>query len=109
MTSGRQTDLGTPQVFFSSVTGKNKTMGSVTCHKKNQSFQASIKSVRVRGAWLAHLVEQAPLYRGLLLDAVAVGSTLVCGPFAGCHSPSLSSFKSKLSYTNKGLKWQKIS
>ena len=58
----------------------------------------------IPGAWLAHLVEQAPIYRGLLLDAVAVGSTPTCGPFAAGHSPSLSPFKSKLSYPNKGLK-----
>uniref|UniRef100_A0A8C9Z4L3 Nucleobindin 2 n=1 Tax=Sander lucioperca TaxID=283035 RepID=A0A8C9Z4L3_SANLU len=40
------------------------------------------------------LQQQAPIYRGLLLDVVAAGSTLTCGPLLHVIPPSLSPFMS---------------
>ena len=61
------------------------------------------------GAWVARLVEHAPIYRSSLLDAAAAGLTPNCGRLLHVIplSPFFSPFKSKLSYKNKGLKCPK--
>ena len=61
------------------------------------------------GAWVDHLVECAPIYRGVLLDAAAAGSTPTCGPLLHVIPPlSLSRLSClHLSYINKGLKCPK--
>ena len=46
------------------------------------------------GAWAAHLVEHAPIYRGLLLNAAAAGSTPTCGPLLHVIPHPLSPFMS---------------
>ena len=45
-------------------------------------------------AGFAQLVEQAHIYRGLLLDAAATGSTPICGPLLHVIPPLFSPFMS---------------
>ena len=53
------------------------------------------------GARIAQLVEQAPIYRGLLLDAAAAGSTPTCGPLLHVIPPLAPLSCLQLSYQNK--------
>uniref|UniRef100_A0A8C9Y0N1 Lysine-specific demethylase n=1 Tax=Sander lucioperca TaxID=283035 RepID=A0A8C9Y0N1_SANLU len=51
----------------------------------------------------AHLVERAPVYRGLLLRCSGPGFDSDLRPFAACYSPSLSPFMSSAVLSNKVL------
>ena len=51
-------------------------------------------------AWVAHLVERAPIHRGLLLDAAALGLTPTCDPLLHVIPPLSCPI-------NKGLKFPK--
>ena len=62
----------------------------------------------IQGAWVAHLVERAPIYRGSVLDAAAAGSPPADGPLLHVIPPR-SPFMSKLSCHSKGLKIPKKS
>ena len=57
------------------------------------------------GAWVAHLVEHAPIYRGSLLDAAAAGSTPTYVPLLHVIPPLSLPFHVFSYPINKGLKY----